>query len=616
MGLSCIGECIGEYGSVVGDVVGRHERIEVDGVANLVELRISAHAGQTVAFNGTDESPTMMSRIRSMSRCNGITVRGKRYLQISMPSSSESNNSHDRSMIWRSGIMFNCFDRITAIFRVTTGSPHARALLMTSAFFLIAMENELSDIPIDEILERHSLCSLHAIYLRYQCTCGSSPRLRGTQAHRFHRPVRAGIIPALAGNTFKWFVTYRPTWDHPRACGEHVACTRSVSNAGGSSPRLRGTRDRATGRHSHRRIIPALAGNTPAVRYDATESRDHPRACGEHGWPAHHIKPRLGSSPRLRGTLLGHGEACEGRGIIPALAGNTVAWSRADRSSGDHPRACGEHLNNLKLPNAPKGSSPRLRGTRHQRRLQRWQGGIIPALAGNTTTVTASRPIRWDHPRACGEPHREGRIYQGARGIIPALAGNTARIDRPSSAAWDHPRACGEHQGLRDSGAAQAGSSPRLRGTRTVLVVRGDGRGIIPALAGNTPSSPDTIQTRWDHPRACGEHCRSRRRSARTSGSSPRLRGTPQLWVRVRGAMGIIPALAGNTGCPRCWGRRSGGSAPRLRGTPSCSPPVLREAGIIPALAGNTYRFFRCFRSYWDHPRACGEHIIVPWVEK
>lgn len=74
MGLSCMGE----YGSVVGDVVGRHERVEVDGVANLVELRISAHAGQTAAFNGTDKSPTMMSWIRSMSRCNGITVRGKK----------------------------------------------------------------------------------------------------------------------------------------------------------------------------------------------------------------------------------------------------------------------------------------------------------------------------------------------------------------------------------------------------------------------------------------------------------------------------------------------------------------------------------------------------------
>ena len=403
MGLSCIGECIGEYGSVVGDVVGRHERIEVDGVANLVELRISAHAGQTVAFNGTDESPTMMSRIRSMSRCNGITVRGKRYLQISMPSSSESNNSHDRSMIWRSGIMFNCFDRITAIFRVTTGSPHARALLMTSAFFLIAMENELSDIPIDEILERHSLCSLHAIYLRYQCTCGSSPRLRGTQAHRFHRPVRAGIIPALAGNTFKWFVTYRPTWDHPRACGEHVACTRSVSNAGGSSPRLRGTLRGVLDLSAERGIIPALAGNTHGPCSATNSTRDHPRACGEHIELVVVMVADPGSSPRLRGTLTARRPRPTVRGIIPALAGNTPADTWVSNRLGDHPRACGEHDVDDQLQRGPRGSSPRLRGTRGFSRWRWSTPGIIPALAGNTRIIRAHVVSLWDHPRACGE---------------------------------------------------------------------------------------------------------------------------------------------------------------------------------------------------------------------
>ena len=187
------------------------------------------------------------------------------------------------------------------------------------------MENELSDIPIDEILERHSLCSLHAIYLR------SSMYMR--------------IIPALAGNTSPAGAHHPHPRDHPRACGEHSICCCASLIVVGSSPRLRGTRKREVAAWRGVGIIPALAGNTLRVLTSSVST-----------------------------------------GIIPALAGNTHARFVRPYRRRDHPRACGEHVTVPQDAILTAGSSPRLRGTRPRLWLRCRRGGIIPALAGNTHT--------------------------------------------------------------------------------------------------------------------------------------------------------------------------------------------------------------------------------------
>ena len=90
-------------------------------------------------------------------------------------------------------------------------------------------------------------------------------------------------------------------------------------------------------------------------------------------------------------------------GIIPALAGNTADALKVRDLRKDHPRACGEHFN--KLPDSIKGagSSPRLRGTHRPGDIVGEIKGIIPALAGNTLSLSCFVLIAWDHPRACGE---------------------------------------------------------------------------------------------------------------------------------------------------------------------------------------------------------------------
>ncbi len=131
---------------------------------------------------------------------------------------------------------------------------------------------------------------------------GSSPRLRGTPVRCHSVQLQQGIIPALAGNTRASCTALPWNWDHPRACGEHTGFTFKQNNIVGSSPRLRGTHICADGACEGHGIIPALAGNTSNARWNASRPWDHPRACGEHL----EVKPLhdgwQGSSPRLRGT--------------------------------------------------------------------------------------------------------------------------------------------------------------------------------------------------------------------------------------------------------------------------------------------------------------------------
>ena len=232
---------------------------------------------------------------------------------------------------------------------------------------------------------------------------GSSPRLRGTLPLRPSRIAFHGIIPALAGNT-SWSIRRpSPQRDHPRACGEHENQRCGCMTLVGSSPRLRGTQCFINSANGYWWIIPALAGNTYRFCSWRCFLRDHPRACGEHRSGIEAKRRERGSSPRLRGTHEPAGREFQSGGIIPALAGNTASTRSATRSTRDHPRACGEHIPGKGHFFVEPGSSPRLRGTPHRFHNHRTMLGIIPALAGNTVSFMGFGSLSRDHPRACGE---------------------------------------------------------------------------------------------------------------------------------------------------------------------------------------------------------------------
>ncbi len=438
--------------------------------------------------------------------------------------------------------------------------------------------------------------------------CGSSPRGRGTRQRDLPERDAQRIIPARAGNTFWNKAAARFGPDHPRAGGEHLPSVKAPSFPCGSSPRGRGTRLAAVSRLSRRRIIPARAGNTGRQPRPYQLATDHPRAGGEHQCRAVNTLWPIGSSPRGRGTQARMELFNEDRRIIPARAGNTCWRTTAPTGSSDHPRAGGEHRAPGGSVYSPIGSSPRGRGTQSRIGGDFLRRRIIPARAGNTKDREPAHMEATDHPRAGGEhqicaghfdfpsgssPRGRGTrtlltLHLKHRRIIPARAGNTIATESATPRPTDHPRAGGEH-----GHAAAVRSFPDR---------------IIPARAGNTSPSPGCGSAWADHPRAGGEHLRPIRRDFSQTGSSPRGRGTLPVHDAGPLARRIIPARAGNTRAsakraargsdhPRAGGEHTRattrrppptGSSPRGRGTQSdhCTGQVRRR--IIPARAGNT----------------------------
>ena len=209
---------------------------------------------------------------------------------------------------------------------------------------------------------------------------------------------------------------------------------------------------------------------------------------------------------------------------------------------------CGEHLPPMPLMLPTMGSSPHVRGA----------------------LVFVSLPVAGvgDHPRMCGEHQLCERPHVQQLGIIPACAGSTSRMASPA--------------------VYSVGSSPHVRGARSLRVRVAAQLGIIPACAGSTEHATGVIS--W------------------FEGSSPHVRGAQYVRVCRSKRRGIIPACAGSTRC-HGGGQASCGDHPRMCGEhlPGLEPLKLLH-GIIPACAGSTEWRGTRRSCRWDHPRMCGEH--------
>ena len=143
--------------------------------------------------------------------------------------------------------------------------------------------------------------------------------------------------------------------------------------------------------------------------------------------------------------------------------------------------------------------------------------------------------------RSCPNP-RMGMIR-----IIPADAGSTHRLPVHHPSWPDHPRGCGEHRRVGINYPAFEGSSPRMRGALWTIRTQYPTRGIIPADAGSTMAHDFPTDQRPDHPRGCGEHIWWPSTDRPCSGSSPRMRGARTVVEQGQKVFGIIPADAGST---------------------------------------------------------------------
>ena len=193
--------------------------------------------------------------------------------------------------------------------------------------------------------------------------------------------------------------------------------------------------------------------------------------------------------------------------------------------------------------------------------------GLIPARAGKTATTNQPRGCRRAHPRAGGEnrqrqrdnsdqagssPRGRGKpegfddVLEG-EGLIPARAGKTSERSRDRRATGAHPRAGGENIPGERGVVLEGGSSPRGRGKLIGEPVDKLLAGLIPARAGKTNKFCRWLRDAGAHPRAGGENHEAATSIDPAHGSSPRGRGKPIVWSRLREIFGLIPARAGKT---------------------------------------------------------------------
>ena len=132
-------------------------------------------------------------------------------------------------------------------------------------------------------------------------------------------------------------------------------------------------------------------------------------------------------------------------------------------------------------------------------------------------------------------------------GLIPAHAGKTRCRDRSPLISRAHPRACGENKGMVCKCRLSSGSSPRMRGKLGLTQAPLADGGLIPAHAGKTVHSKNSLAQDGAHPRACGENSLKCCRGCERQGSSPRMRGKQRRVFSGGHSRGLIPAHAGKT---------------------------------------------------------------------
>ena len=168
-----------------------------------------------------------------------------------------------------------------------------------------------------------------------------------------------------------------------------------------------------------------------------------------------------------------------------------------------------------------------------------------PACAGKSLRQACGSAPSKDHPRVCGEkcvsrvprsfsvgspPRVRGKVDIEHRkphphGITPACAGKSMADSRGCRRPRDHPRVCGEKRPPNQKRCPGVGSPPRVRGKDHQDQLHPLPGGITPACAGKRRLYGRTGRAVRDHPRVCGEKCRSTVLALPTSGSPPRVRG-------------------------------------------------------------------------------------------
>jgi hypothetical protein len=165
-----------------------------------------------------------------------------------------------------------------------------------------------------------------------------------------------------------------------------------------------------------------------------------------------------------------------------------------------------------------------------------------------------------------GTSRREPSISRKVMGLISAPSPSGEKDYVITLAIANHgPSPSGEHCLTIPARSQNSGSPPRTRGTLATDEPPLHRRRLIPAHAGNTPRPTGRMACKPDHPRTRGEHVSLYGTTIPRGGSSPRTRGTPDVFRQPDPGVRFIPAHAVNTS-PRCSTEIRATAHPRTRG--------------------------------------------------
>ena len=226
----------------------------------------------------------------------------------------------------------------------------------------------------------------------------------------------------------------------------------------------------------------------------------------------------------MRGNLAAVTDIVGLRGSIPARAGEPRRRITSLVVRRVYPRACGGTRTTAWTTPSTCGLSPRVRGNLRCKTPPKREVGSIPARAGEPQGSAGSNAGTRVYPRACGgtatsratsslirglSPRVRGNLVaradgDQAAGSIPARAGEPWRSARRTAASRVYPRACGGTKTWIICAPLSAGLSPRVRGNHGLAKLDADGRGSIPARAGEPPGLRHFLAGDEVYPRACG----------------------------------------------------------------------------------------------------------------
>ena len=347
----------------------------------------------------------------------------------------------------------------------------------------------------------------HATSAFAMSTTGLSPRVRGNLFLTEHLPVGAGSIPACAGEPVQGARRDVLGGVYPRVCGgtRNVSIPHTINR--GLSPRVRGNLVHRPILCQRERSIPACAGEPSDDSIPFTTPRVYPRVCGGTPHGTRNTATDKGLSPRVRGNLRRYGVGSSGCRSIPACAGEPYQPLPRLADPTVYPRVCGGTFLLLTALWHITGLSPRVRGNQQLLSAAANGRGSIPACAGEPCPAAWYGGIGRVYPRVCGgtsfnqivlivdtglSPRVRGNRSEAAfppcpTGSIPACAGEPPKIWVQMPILEVYPRVCGGTRAAPPARPVSRGLSPRVRGNRQPSSPERGVPGSIPACAGEPP---------------------------------------------------------------------------------------------------------------------------------